>query len=130
MSRIIYPNSMPALDTGDSVSQKYYDGVSQRLHAAADLHEAKEREYGTADYKTFGPKAMALFGKVTLETETDHARFACIVLMLAKMSRYMHNFKKGGHEDSLTDLTIYTQLLLQLDIDLAAQKETEGLAGE
>jgi len=86
------------------------------LIEAASLHKSKDAEYG-AGWRRFGFVIDALFeGKrVKLETPRDHSRFAILVMIAAKLSRYAANWNSGGHADSLRDIAVYAAMLESLD---------------
>jgi len=89
-----------------------------RLEDAAGVSKAKDKEYGES-YLSFGPFAAALFPNgLELKTAEDWGRFAILFEVIQKVHRYSLNFQKGGHADSLTDITVYAQMLARLD-DLA-----------
>ena len=88
--------------------------VSDKLRCLAAAQAKKEREYGEA-YLLKGKVMLALFdGPVTLETESDYARYSIVDFMVSKMIRYASNFETG-HADSLDDIAIYSQMLQRLD---------------
>lgn len=68
------------------------------------------------NYKHFGKIMMGLFPKgLSLTTEEEFNRFCIFVQMQSKLTRYAQQFLEGGHEDSLDDATVYTQLLAEYD---------------
>lgn len=86
-----------------------------RLEEAAAMSKAKGAEYGES-YTTFGPFIAGLFPDgLTLATEADWGRFACLFEMVQKIHRYTQNFNRGGHADSLDDISVYAQMLARLD---------------
>jgi hypothetical protein len=88
---------------------------SNSLRAAADLFEKRNKDYGGA-YKDFGRVLREIFpGGIILTTDADFGRFALFVLTLGKLHRYAMNFTKGGHSDSLTDLSVYAAMMKDLD---------------
>ena len=91
--------------------------ISERLKAAAELFEQRDREYGSV-YKDYGKLMAAYFPNgLTLQTESDFARFGIFNMICSKTNRYAFNFNKGGHKDSLEDTTVYAQMLRELDDD-------------
>jgi len=85
------------------------------LREAASTFESKNEEYGDG-WKKFGAIMMSLFPTgLELKTEEDFSRFAILNIMVAKLDRYCKNFNKGGHPDSLIDLSVYSAMLLTLD---------------
>ena len=96
--------------------------VPEKLIAAAKLFEERNRLYGD-NYKNFGRAMTAMFPLgLQLTSESQHSRFAIFVQILAKLTRYAENFTRGGHEDSLDDLSVYAQMLNELD---ALEKEAK-----
>jgi hypothetical protein len=90
--------------------------VPNRLRAAADLYEERNRVYGS-DYLEHGQLMMALFGPLgmTLVTAEDFARYNLFKMVVAKTARYAKNFFTGGHADSLDDISVYAQMLREVD---------------
>ena len=46
-----------------------------------------------------------------LNTELDFARFGILNFIVSKLIRETNNFSSGGHEDSLDDIAVYSQIL-------------------
>lgn len=91
--------------------------VPQMLRDAAKIYEDRNKIYGD-NYKHFGFVFKELFPKgLELKTPMDFNRIGILVQMVAKMTRYVANFNKGGHADSLDDLAVYTMMLRELDSD-------------
>lgn len=88
--------------------------VPQELIKAAELYLQRNKQYGDS-YKTFGPMMKALMKEVTLKTSTDFGRFALLNFIVSKLHRYVNNWSKGGHDDSLSDISVYCQMLKELD---------------
>jgi len=85
------------------------------LKDAAVVFENKNKEYGDS-YKSFGKIMMAYFPNgIELKTEKDFTRFAMLNIMISKTDRYCKNFVNNGHSDSLTDLSIYSTMLQEID---------------
>src|SRR5687768_12953353 len=83
------------------------------LRAAACLFEDRNAEYGDT-YRRYGRLLIALFpegGIPTIDTPEDATRFNLIMMCLAKLQRYAHNFKNNGHKDSARDLQVYAAML-------------------
>ena len=86
-----------------------------RLEEAAATSKAKDAEYGES-YLTFGAFAAGLFPDgLKLETAADWGRFACLFEVIQKVHRYAQSLHKGGHADSLIDISVYAQMLARLD---------------
>lgn len=95
------------------------EGVPEALRRMATLYEERGRVYGT-NYKQFGPVAMALEamapeGGWKVETRHNWNRMAVWLHILNKITRYAVNFNRGGHADSLDDISVYAQMLRELD---------------
>lgn len=96
--------------------------VPESLAKLALLYKQRNALYGD-NYKTFGSLMLAFFPKgLMLNTEEDHSRFALFVHLATKMSRYAEMFSKGGHTDSLDDITVYSQMLRELDAIIEENK--------
>lgn len=87
--------------------------VPEQLRAKAALYEERNALYGD-NYKKFGP-IMELLGIKELKSASDHGRFAIFVQIVAKVTRYAENFHRGGHDDSLDDIAVYSMMLKELD---------------
>lgn len=92
--------------------------AADSLRESAEIHEERGKVYGNS-YKEFGPILKGLFPEgITLETEEDMNRFAPLMMITVKMQRYCKNFQKGGHHDSLIDISTYSAMLNELDFDM------------
>ena len=78
------------------------------------IHSDRHALYGQ-NYLRFGPIMKSLMGQVTLKTEKDWNRIAIIIHMLNKLTRYCSRWGKGGHQDSLDDLAVYSLILKEID---------------
>jgi len=91
--------------------------VPARLAALGAIYAARNRVYGD-DYRYHGEVMVALFPNgVTLKTVDDFNRYALLKHAVSKIGRYAPNFQKGGHVDSLDDLSVYAQMLQELDAE-------------
>jgi len=99
--------------------------VDQRLTDLGKLFKQRNALYGD-NYKLFGKIMVLMFQNkpVTLTTEADFNRFALYVQIVGKVTRYANQFAKGGHEDSLDDNSVYSQMLQE--IDQLIKKEKQG----
>ena len=89
--------------------------VGQQLIDKAELFDKKNMEYGST-YLKAGQIYEAIFPDgICLNSAQDFGRFAIFVLMMTKVNRYAQNFEKGGHEDSLDDLSVYAMMLKEID---------------
>lgn len=106
--------------------------VQEMLAEAAQIYEDRNAMYGN-NYITFGGSMYCLLGMspIELQSDFDHSRFAILVQIVSKLTRYISMFNVGGHSDSLLDLAVYSQMLRELDEIEGAQaferseKETE-----
>jgi len=91
------------------------DFVPEELLKKAEIYKQRNKIYGD-NYKRFGPILKLLFPDgIELKTNDDFNRFGILVQVLAKVTRYCQNFEKGGHDDSLDDLAVYSMMLKELD---------------
>lgn len=95
--------------------------VPEALRSAADIYEERNKTYGN-NYKEFGHWVNELFPSgLSVSTAEDFNRLGVLIQMLSKISRYSQNFNKGGHDDSLDDLAVYTMMLKELDAEARGQ---------
>lgn len=89
--------------------------VADRLAALGETYKVRNKTYSN-NYYRHGPLMVALFPEgIELGSPEEHARFGILTMMVSKLSRYAANFKSGGHKDSLDDLAVYSQMLVELD---------------
>lgn len=89
------------------------------LLEAAETNRRKSAEYGNNIHR-FGDIAMALLGDVPPpQTADDWNRLHLIIQMIVKLTRYVENWSRGGHADSLLDLAVYSAMLGELDASLS-----------
>lgn len=89
--------------------------VPEMLREAAATYEERNKLYRD-NYLHFGIVMRGFFHRsVTLETVEDFNRMGVLVQVVSKISRYCENFEKGGHDDSLLDMAVYSQMLRELD---------------
>lgn len=92
--------------------------VPEQLHKLAELYEQRNALYGD-NYKRFGSIMTVLFPEgLTLQSADDWNRIGIFVQKMAKVTRYAANFRNGGHVDSLDDLSVYAQMLQELDAEI------------
>lgn len=105
------PNDILAPDA----FEKENPNVVDMLLESARTFDERNREYGDS-YKEYGKLLFSLFpGGVILKTESDFNRWGVFNMILAKIQRYSLNFLKGGHDDSLRDLSVYSAMQRELD---------------
>lgn len=89
--------------------------VPEQLDRLSDLYRSRNSEYGN-NYMQFGPAIKAMFPNgVMITTEHDFNRIGVLVQAYAKFTRYVANFSRGGHSDSLDDLAVYAMMLKEID---------------
>jgi len=99
--------------------------ADDRLQALAELFRERNDSYGDV-YHRFGDLFAAMFPHgVHLRTPADMGRFALLAHIVTKLQRYAHQFSRGGHVDSLDDLSVYAQMLQELDAS-AKKVETDA----
>lgn len=82
----------------------------------AKVFRAKNKIYKDNYKRSFGRILQTLFPHgLLLETEHEFTRFAMLLQIVHKLTRYSPNFKDGGHGDSMTDLPVYAAMLKELD---------------
>jgi len=97
--------------------------VPEMLREGAETYEERNGLYGD-NYHNFGRVMMALFPRaVNCDSVDDYNRLGIIVQMVGKLGRYCEQFEKGGHDDSLLDLAVYSQMLRELDEEARNNQE-------
>ena len=89
--------------------------VPDMLKEAARVYEERDKQYGENYFKTGGMLETLFPDGLKLETKDDFNRFAILVHLTNKLTRYASSFEAGGHEDSLVDLSVYAQILRKID---------------
>lgn len=99
--------------------------VPEQLRKAADIYAERNAVYG-GSYKHFGTAMVGVFPEgVNLTSVDDFNRFGILVQMVAKVTRYGQMFTRGGHKDSLDDLSVYSQMLQELDHEISTKESTK-----
>ena len=95
--------------------------VPDMLRQSAQTYEERNQLYGD-NYKRFGPIMAQLFPNgIELNSDDDHNRFGVFVQIVSKLTRYAENFRVGGHDDSLLDMTVYATMLRELEMEAKAR---------
>jgi len=93
--------------------------VPDMLRECAKTFEERAAVYGE-NYKEHGELLVALFDgqeRFNFQDPKDWNRMVLSIHIVAKLKRYTNNWDKGGHEDSLLDLSVYSQMLRDVDHD-------------
>lgn len=90
--------------------------VVTELLKKAKLYGDRYAVYGD-NYHRFGPIFSLLMETQKLECLSTHdmARLGVLVQLVSKLTRYCENFNRGGHDDSLDDMAVYSMMLKELD---------------
>lgn len=92
--------------------------VPEMLRECANVYEQRAMIYGD-NYKWFGKIMSAMFASgLTLQTADDWNRVGLLVQKVYKLTRYAQNFSDGGHDDSLVDDSVYSQMLREVDNEI------------
>ncbi len=88
------------------------------LQQASEIFKQRAEVYGD-NYKRFGKIFnLLLTDKIIIETDHDWDRVGLMVQIVSKLTRYCENFNKGGHDDSLADLSVYAAMLRSYDKEI------------
>ena len=99
--------------------------VPQALRDLGELYEERNKTYGD-NYRFFGKMMLGMFPHgLVLKSEEDFNRFGVFVQAASKMTRYAQNFKRGGHSDSCDDISVYIQMLNELDSEIREKRLKE-----
>jgi len=97
--------------------------VPEMLREGADTYEQRNALYGD-NYRNFGRVMQALFPRgIECQTVDDYNRLGVLVQIVGKLGRYCEQFGNGGHDDSLLDLAVYSQMLRELDEEIRNRPE-------
>ena len=89
--------------------------ADQILDEAAETFRGRNAVYGN-NYLKVGAVMAALFPDgILLQTQDDHNRFHIFMLAVVKLTRYVENWQRGGHEDSAVDMAVYAAMLADID---------------
>lgn len=89
--------------------------VPELLRQSAVVYEQRNVLYGD-NYKKFGDVMKAIFPDgVTIMSTSYFNRFGILIQIISKLTRYCEMFDEGGHDDSLLDLSVYANMLRELD---------------
>lgn len=89
------------------------------LQQSVETFKQRAEVYGD-NYKRFG-KIMALLipaGTEIVANPEALNRLGLLVQIVSKLTRYCENFNKGGHDDSLNDISVYAAMLRSLDQEI------------
>ena len=97
--------------------------VPEMLRECADTYEERNELYGD-NYRNFGRAMQAMFPRgVECQSVDDFNRLGVLVQIVGKLGRYCEQFEAGGHDDSLLDLAVYSQMLRELDEEVRNRPE-------
>lgn len=96
--------------------------VPDALADLGNIYRERNKVYGD-NYKRHGDVMAALFPNgISLKTPEDHNRFGILTQCVAKLTRYCVGSYENGHVDTLDDLTVYSQMLQELDAEMRVRK--------
>lgn len=96
----------------------FLEFAKQTSQEQIDIIEERNKVYGN-NFEQFGSVIAELFPKgIDLKTPQDWNRLGIIVQIVSKLTRYAQNFNKGGHRDSLQDLSNYSMILQYMDYQI------------
>lgn len=106
--------------------------VPERLRVAADIYEQRNELYGD-NYEWIGIILAATFKHdpvLSHLTVDGWNRLVLFIQCTGKMTRYGQQWGKGGHEDSLDDLSVYAQMLAKIDDKIRERRSDTAAATE
>lgn len=112
------------------------DRVVELMREAIETRIEREKQYKTrfqkSVYKQHGELMKSLFPDgIYICNEMDQNRFMIFGTIANKLLRYANNFYNGGHDDSLKDISVYANMLRELDeIKNMENKKNESKAKE
>lgn len=91
--------------------------VVDEFRKKSEVFLERNKLYG-GNYKRFGKAFGALFPNGTMLNANDEKqmnRLHLFIVITQKLTRYAENFHRGGHDDSLDDIAVYSMMLKELD---------------
>jgi hypothetical protein len=87
----------------------------EKLEEAVEIYKQRSVVYGN-NYELVGETMKGLFPDgLTLTTAHDWDRLHIFLLIIVKLTRYVKNWKEGGHADSMEDIIVYAALMGEID---------------
>jgi hypothetical protein len=122
------PESEPQMS--DTYDWRATRDVPQRLRDAAELFEERNAQYGN-NYMTMGEVMNAMYPDgLVIQGAEAWLRLMLQVHRVTKETRYACNFARGGHQDSLEDISVYAQMASETDDQRRLMREAqEGTPG-
>lgn len=104
------------MTTDDEQVKRRGPTVPENLIKMAELYKQRNSVYGDTFF-SFGKVMNGVFNgrPVTIQSVDDWNRIGTLMHVVDKLSRYGSNFDRGGHEDSLNDISVYSQILRFVD---------------
>lgn len=100
------------MENKDRVVEFLQDAINTRIERNSSYRSSNNVEA----YKQHGVVVKALFPDgVELKTSIDMSRYAILDIIIGKLLRYANNFDDCGHDDSLKDISVYSNMLRELD---------------
>jgi hypothetical protein len=111
----------------------YYDGKgiykmpkspADLLQESVNTFKQRGEVYGN-DYERFGRIMKAVFpggfyfNDAASDVTITWTRMNYLIMIVNKIARYAENFDKGGHDDSLNDISVYAAMLRHIDQEIA-----------
>ena len=91
------------------------------LQQSVESFRQRAEIYGD-NYKQFGKAMLALFPngpQIKSSNDVENwNRLGLLVQIVSKLTRYCENFHKGGHDDSLNDISVYAAMLRHIDQEI------------
>ena len=89
--------------------------ATQFLTDALETYKQRNAVYSN-NYELVGTVMHGLFPEgLLIETPHDWERLHIFLLQVVKMTRYARNWEKGGHAESMDDISVYAAILNEID---------------
>lgn len=99
----------------DPMTEKPENTVSDQLAKLAYIFKERNATYGDT-FRHVGEVLENIFPNgLAIQSPDDWNRLCAFLHIVDKVMRYGNNFDKGGHADSLNDVSVYAQILQMLD---------------
>lgn len=93
---------------------------AELLQQSVNTFKERGAVYGN-DYERFGRIMKAIFpggfyfNSAAGDITQTWTRMNYLIMIINKVARYAENFEKGGHDDSLNDISVYAAMLRHID---------------
>lgn len=94
---------------------KSKDPIVESLNSLIKIRQERQGVYNGIENRRAEVITGLFGGYPEITNDLDLNRYGIYMKMVEKMIRYANNFYDGGHDDSLDDIAIFSQMLKEMD---------------